>query len=165
MKTATGQIKHMLISSSPRWQDGVLHQQNRHLHQPDRIKQIETDLRRSRDELSIANLNLEKALHLKDEFLASMSHELRTPLTGVLGLSEALQMQNYGVLNERQLRAVETIWQSGQHLLTLINDILDLSKLRGGPVRPGNGRLQRGRCLPRQPGADQGDGPEEAATG
>ena len=119
----------MLISSSPRWQDGVLAGRIAVFTDLTRLKQIETDLRRSRDELSVVNLNLEKALRLKDEFLASMSHELRTPLTGVLGLSEALQMQTWGVLNERQLRAVDTIWQSGQHLLTLINDILDLSKI------------------------------------
>jgi CheY-like chemotaxis protein len=75
------------------------------------------------------NTALEQALRMKDEFLASMSHELRTPLTSILGLSEALQIQTYGALNVRQLRSVETIWESGQHLLTLINDILDLSKL------------------------------------
>ena len=78
-----------------------------------RSRQIETDLRQSRDELRTANFALEKAVRMKDEFLASMSHELRTPLTGILALSEALQMQNYGALNERQLRSVDTIWQSG----------------------------------------------------
>jgi len=129
MNTATGRVKHMLISSSPRRQDGALAGRIAVFTDLTRLKQIETDLLGSRDELSVVNLNLEKALRLKDEFLASMSHELRTPLTGILGLSEALQMQTYGVLNERQLRAVDTIWQSGQHLLTLINDILDLSKL------------------------------------
>ncbi|MFM8322838.1 MAG: PAS domain S-box protein [Chloroflexota bacterium] len=80
-------------------------------------------------ELSAANAALEKANRLKDEFLASMSHELRTPLTGVLGLAEAMQMETYGTLNDRQLKALKNIESSGRHLLELINDILDLSKI------------------------------------
>ncbi|HAJ38804.1 MAG TPA: hypothetical protein DCL15_24315 [Chloroflexi bacterium] len=95
-------------------------------------KQAEEALRRSRDELSTANIALERAARLKDEFLASMSHELRTPMTSILGLTEALREQLYGSLNEKQLRAVHTIEQSGQHLLDLINDILDLSKIEAG---------------------------------
>lgn len=95
-------------------------------------KQAEEALRRSRDELSTANTALEKAARLKDEFLASMSHELRTPLTSILGLAEALQTQIYGPLNEKQSHSLATIAQSGQHLLELINDILDLSKIEAG---------------------------------
>ncbi|HQY90826.1 ATP-binding protein [Caldilinea sp.] len=95
-------------------------------------KQAEEALRRSRDELSSANTALEKAARLKDEFLAGMSHELRTPMTSILGLTEALREQLYGSLNEKQLRAVTTIEHSGQHLLDLINDILDLSKIEAG---------------------------------
>ena len=83
-------------------------------------------------ELRTANVALEKAARLKDEFLASMSHELRTPLTGILGLSEALQMVTYGELNEKQKKALKSIESSGRHLLSLINDILDLSKIEAG---------------------------------
>lgn len=97
-------------------------------------KQAERNLRESRDRLSAANAALEKAARIKDEFLASMSHELRTPLTGVLGLSEALQLKAYGDLSERQLAIVKTIEESGRHLLTLINDILDLSKIQAGKL-------------------------------
>ena len=97
-------------------------------------KQAEVALRLSRDQLSAANAALEKASRLKDEFLASMSHELRTPLTGILGLSEVLQMQTYGVLNEKQLRSIKNIETSGRHLLDLINDILDLSKIEAGQL-------------------------------
>jgi PAS domain S-box-containing protein len=97
-------------------------------------RQAEAALRQSRDELSAANAALEKAARMKDEFLASMSHELRTPLTGILGLSEALQMQTYGSLNEKQLRALNMIESSGRHLLDLINDILDLSKIEAGKL-------------------------------
>jgi len=85
-------------------------------------------------ELKSANLALEKAARAKDEFLASMSHELRTPLTGILGLSEALQMVTYGELSDKQRSAVKNIESSGRHLLALINDILDLSKIEAGKV-------------------------------
>jgi PAS domain S-box-containing protein len=83
-------------------------------------------------DLQVANRALEKAARLKDEFLASMSHELRTPLTGILGLSEAMQMVTYGELNDRQRNAMKNIENSGRHLLALINDILDLSKIEAG---------------------------------
>ena len=97
-----------------------------------RLAEAASALVRSRDELRSANVALEHAARLKDEFMASMSHELRTPLTGVLGLAEALQAQTYGPLNERQLRSLRLIEQSGRHLLDLINDILDLSKIEAG---------------------------------
>lgn len=82
--------------------------------------------------LNKSNFDLALALRAKDEFLASMSHELRTPLTGILGLSESLQLDTYGELTPRQTKAIVTIEESGIHLLELINDILDLSKLNAG---------------------------------
>lgn len=78
------------------------------------------------------NSELEHALRTKDDFLASMSHELRTPLNGILGLSESLQLNTYGELEEKQVKVIETIEESGKHLLVLINDILDLSKINAG---------------------------------
>jgi signal transduction histidine kinase/CheY-like chemotaxis protein len=83
-------------------------------------------------ELSRANAELARAARLKDEFLASMSHELRTPLNAILGLSEALQEEAYGPLSDRQRKSLGTIESSGRHLLDLINDILDLSKVEAG---------------------------------
>ncbi|HAJ36807.1 MAG TPA: hypothetical protein DCL15_14075 [Chloroflexi bacterium] len=127
--THSGQIKPVLISTTPQRQNGAIVGRIALFTDLTEIKTVEASLRQSRDDLRTANAALERALRLKDEFLASMSHELRTPLTGILGLAEALQLQVYGALNERQLRSVETIWESGQHLLRLINDILDLSKL------------------------------------
>jgi PAS domain S-box-containing protein len=97
-------------------------------------KQAQEELRTSRDQLRIVNAALEKASRLKDEFLASMSHELRTPLTGILALAEALQLQTYGTLDERQRKALANIETSGRHLLELINDILDLSKIEAGKL-------------------------------
>jgi PAS domain S-box-containing protein len=80
-------------------------------------------------DLSIANAELARAARLKDEFLASMSHELRTPLNSILGRSEALQEEIYGALTLKQIEALQGIETSGRHLLALINDILDLSKI------------------------------------
>ncbi len=97
-------------------------------------KKAEMALRASHDALNEANVALAKAAKLKDEFLASMSHELRTPLTGILGLSEALQMQTYGALNEKQFKSLRNIESSGRHLLDLINDILDLSKIEANKL-------------------------------
>jgi|694.fasta_scaffold73007_3 signal transduction histidine kinase len=86
-------------------------------------------------ELQLANEELVRATRLKDEFLANMSHELRTPLNAVLGMTEGLQAQVYGDLNERQLKCLKTIESSGNHLLELINDILDLAKIESGQIK------------------------------
>lgn len=86
-------------------------------------------------DLSRVNLELEKAVRIKDEFLAVMSHELRTPLNSILGLSESLLEQVYGSINERQQKALHIIESSGAHLLELINDILDLSKIEAGKLQ------------------------------
>jgi signal transduction histidine kinase/ActR/RegA family two-component response regulator len=98
------------------------------------LRASEAEVRQSRDELSIANAALEKAARMKDDFLASMSHELRTPLTGILGLSEALQLNTYGEASEKQKKILGSIHDSGEHLLALINDILDLSKIEAGKL-------------------------------
>jgi len=84
--------------------------------------------------LQSANEELAKAAQLKDEFLASMSHELRTPLSTILGKTEALQDLVRGPLNERQLESLRSVEESAEHLLSLINDILDLSKIGVGKL-------------------------------
>lgn len=91
-------------------------------------------LQQMNDQLLKANSELARATRLKDEFLATMSHELRTPLNAILGLSEALQAQIYGELKDRQIWAIATIEKSGQHLLNLINDILDVAKIESGTI-------------------------------
>jgi len=90
-------------------------------------KQVEEQLLRTNEELI-------HATRLKDEFLANMSHELRTPLTAVLGMSEVLSKQLLGSVNERQQKALNAISKGGRHLLELINDILDLSKISSGKM-------------------------------
>ncbi len=83
-------------------------------------------------DLSQLNAELNRALRARDEFLATMSHELRTPLNSILASAELLSEQLTGSLNERQLRSIQHIDGSGRHLLALINDILDLSKIEAG---------------------------------
>ncbi|WP_410510323.1 CHASE4 domain-containing protein [Methanosarcina hadiensis] len=76
----------------------------------------------------------EVANRTKSEFLANMSHELRTPLNSIIGFSDLLYERIYGDLNEKQVKAVGNISRSGKHLLSLINDILDLSKIEAGKL-------------------------------
>ncbi len=97
-------------------------------------KQVENALQQTNQRLESANTELLHATRLKDDFLATMSHELRTPLNAILGMSEALQEEIFGTLNPRQLNAIWTIEQSGQHLLSLIEDILDVSKISAGKL-------------------------------
>jgi len=84
------------------------------------------------DEARAQTMAMERASQLKDEFLAAMSHELRTPLTAILGLSQIMQRTETGRLNQQQLEYLREIEKSGQHLLSLINDILDLAKIGSG---------------------------------
>ena len=105
----------------------------------EKIKMLNRSLeRRSQElagantELSLQNREVERANRLKSEFLASMSHELRTPLNTILGFSELLSEENAGALNDKQKRFVTHIQRDAHHLLELINDILDLSKIEAG---------------------------------
>jgi len=85
-------------------------------------------------ELAHKSRQLEVASQHKSEFLANMSHELRTPLNAVIGFSEVLSERMFGDLNEKQDEYLKDIHASGQHLLSLINDILDLSKIEAGKM-------------------------------
>lgn len=91
---------------------------------------LETKVEERTAELSVANAELVRANRLKDEFLASVSHELRTPLISILGLSEALQDQVYGDITPKQASISKKIELSGQKLLSLINNLLDISRIQ-----------------------------------
>jgi PAS domain S-box-containing protein len=97
-------------------------------------EQAQIALRLTNERLELTILELQRATRLKDEFLATMSHELRTPLNAILGMSEALHEQVFGSLNQQQLKSIETIERGGRHLLSLINDILDVSKISAGKL-------------------------------
>jgi signal transduction histidine kinase/DNA-binding response OmpR family regulator len=94
-----------------------------------------------------AKEDIERASRFKDQFLSTMSHELRTPLNAVLGFSELLGDVRYGPLTERQARYVNHIHTSGQHLLRLINDILDLSKIEAGRLQLSIERVPVDSCV------------------
>ena len=93
-----------------------------------------TERKKAEETMRRANQEMERAMRLKDEFMAGMSHELRTPLNAILGLSETLNEQILGPLNDHQLTSIQLIESSGRHLLALLNDILDLSKIEAGAV-------------------------------
>jgi len=92
-----------------------------------RVEQRTAELENAKQTAEIAN-------HSKSEFLANMSHELRTPLNAILGLTEALQDRGFGPVTEKQHRFLQIVEQSGNHLLELINEILDLSKIEAGQI-------------------------------
>ncbi|MBW4527154.1 MAG: PAS domain S-box protein [Phormidium tanganyikae FI6-MK23] len=118
-----------LVSVSP-----ILDEHN----QPTAVSMITRDITQQKQtaaELAAKNDELERASRMKSDFLANMSHELRTPLTSILGFSSILQKQIFGALNSKQQLYIHQIYQSGQHLLGLINDVLDLSKVEAGQLR------------------------------
>jgi len=98
----------------------------------DMAKQLEEVYAELERKVAERTNQLEVANRHKSEFLASMSHELRTPLNAIIGFSEVLQERMFGDMNEKQLEYVNDINESGMHLLSLINDILDLSKIEAG---------------------------------
>jgi PAS domain S-box-containing protein len=137
-----GSLFPVEISLSPNWIDGSLHViasvrdiTERKLVE-DRIRalreQYTGQLRDKNEQLEARNLEVEQANRLKNEFLASMSHELRTPLHTIIGFSELLTEQLEGPLNEKQHRFMGHILQDARHLLDLINEILDISKIESG---------------------------------
>lgn len=104
------------------------------LQQFQQLKLLSAQLNERSQQIEEQNRELAQANRLKSEFLASMSHELRTPLNAIIGFSEALKDGLLGELPSQQLEYVAEVFQSGKHLLSLINDILDLSKIEAGKL-------------------------------
>ena len=98
----------------------------------DELGSLAANLNRMNDELGRLYEQLETVSRHKSEFLANMSHELRTPLNAIIGFSEVLHERMFGELNEQQASYVQDVLVAGRHLLSLINDILDLSKVEAG---------------------------------
>src|SRR5216684_1704510 len=112
--------------------EGALQRAQHELEQ--RVRERTTQLAVTNKELDLRNREVERATQMKSKFLASMSHELRTPLNAIVGFSDLLAEGTPGQLNEKQNRFVNHIKQGSAHLLQLINDILDLSKIEAGQL-------------------------------
>jgi len=117
----------------------------------DRLKAIQeqytAELSAKNQQLEARNLDVERANRLKSEFLASMSHELRTPLHTIIGFSELLTEELEGPLNDKQKRFLGHILQDSRHLLDLINEILDLSKIEAGRLELQKEEMDFAGCL------------------
>src|SRR5580700_1078652 len=131
----TVETRHILLGKTD-GQAGALLEINRDITQRKRVEEavgaLNAKLGAANKELELRNREVERANRLKSEFLASMSHELRTPLNAIIGFSDLLAEQIAGALSSKQLRFVSHIQQGARHLLALINDILDLSKVEAG---------------------------------
>ena len=117
-----------------------------------------TERKRFEQALHEKNIELEHASRMKSEFLATMSHELRTPLNAIIGFSEALKDGLIGPMSQSQQEYMGDIFTCGQHLLSLINDILDLSKVEAGMMELDLDEVRSGRPALEQPGHCQGKG-------
>jgi signal transduction histidine kinase len=100
----------------------------------DEIGRLARRVNDTSDELQRVYRELELASEQKSQFVTNMSHELRTPLNAIIGFSEVLHEQMFGELNERQLAYVNDVLEAGRHLLSLINDVLDLAKIEAGKM-------------------------------
>jgi signal transduction histidine kinase len=100
----------------------------------DELGALAANVNRMNDELDRLYKELETASKHKSEFLANMSHELRTPLNAIIGFSQVLREQMFGEVNEKQAEYLDDVLSSAYHLLSLINDVLDLSKIEAGQV-------------------------------
>jgi signal transduction histidine kinase len=127
-----------------------------------KVDERTTELQQALAELSRKGRELEVASQHKSDFLASMSHELRTPLNAIIGFSQVLRQGLFGPVNEKQAEYLDDILSSGHHLLSLINDVLDLSKVEAGQVELDvasfslREALERGVVMVREPASRRG---------
>jgi signal transduction histidine kinase len=103
--------------------------------------------RRNEEALAEKNVELVRITELKDQFLANMSHELRTPLNAIIGFSDLLLTEDLGQVNSQQRDFLDSVLRNGQHLLELINDVLDLSKIEAGQMKLVLARTNLGEAI------------------
>ncbi|HEX4460073.1 MAG TPA: PAS domain S-box protein, partial [Polyangia bacterium] len=141
-----GSYRDLMWSSAPDPAAGVIYAVARDMTDRKRTEAERVELNRL---LTLRNEELVRAGRTKSDFLAMMSHELRTPLNSIIGFSEVLIDGKFGELNEKQARYTHNVHQSGRHLLGLINDLLDLSKVEAGRFE-----VVRQPCAPRTVAAE-----------
>jgi PAS domain S-box-containing protein len=152
-----GSLFPVEISLSPNWIEGSLHviASVRDITERKTVEnrlrslreQYTAELTLKNEQLEARNREVERANRLKTEFLASMSHELRTPLHTIIGFSELLGEQLEGPLTEKQQRFVGHILQDARHLLELINEVLDISKIESGRLELKRETFDFGQCV------------------
>lgn len=125
-------VSQIIISHNEKAKDSTYY--STIIQEIETLKSTEDILAEQKEQLAFVNTELQKALRSKDEFLANMSHELRTPLNAILGMTEALLDEVYGSLNPNQSHCLKIVGESGHHLLSLINDILDFAKMELGKL-------------------------------
>lgn len=152
-----GSLFPVEITLSPNWTDGALHvialirDISERKESQDRLRAIQeryaAQLFAANQQLEARNEEAEQANRLKSEFLASMSHELRTPLHTIIGFSELLAEELEGPLNPKQKRFLGHILQDARHLLQLINEVLDISKIEAGRLELQREAFDFSACL------------------
>jgi PAS domain S-box-containing protein len=152
-----GSLFPVEISLSPNWIEGSLHviASVRDITERKTVEnrlrslreQYTAELTLKNEQLEARNREVERANRLKTEFLASMSHELRTPLHTIIGFSELLGEQLEGPLTDKQQRFVGHILQDARHLLELINEVLDISKIESGRLELKQETFDFGQCV------------------
>ncbi len=142
IQTKTGQKIHIELNISPVYKNskingyqGIARDITSQMQTEQEIRKQSEKLKKLNEELKKKNKELEEINSLKSQFVSNVSHELRTPLNGVLGYAELLRDGIYGTVNDEQKKALQNIIFSGNHLLDLINEILDFSKLQNGRMK------------------------------
>lgn len=135
IKHPDGSTRHYLFTCSPiEDTDGGITSVIELVQDITEKKDIEIEIQKKASDLEQANKKLRELDRLKSMFIASMSHELRTPLNSIIGFSSILLDEWLGALNDEQKKNLESVLRSGRHLLSLINDVIDVSKIEAGKL-------------------------------
>jgi signal transduction histidine kinase len=128
--TLTQVLRHAIRVYQVEMQAALVHQQLKESHE--QLLRKNQELERQREQIQLQNFKLLEASRLKSQFLATISHELRTPMNAIIGFAQILLRPKFGKLTHQQADMVERILNNGKHLLMLVNEVLDFSKLEEG---------------------------------
>ncbi len=134
LRLRDGGERYVQVTGTPQQQDGHYAGGVAVISDLTQRRQAEEQLRCASAKMAESNRELARSVRMKDEFLANVSHELRTPLTGILALTESLLAGTYGEIQQQQQRPLTLVEESGHHLLSLINDVLDMAKSEAGKL-------------------------------